>query len=425
MGWFLLLELWRMRKQHPIITSIKEVLLSTGYEHTYIIEVSQDTNVIMVKLMLPYHIDLDEFKDILENLKQELNANDYKISEQQGKKITILFGKRDLSNVEFQKELLNMDSLKISLPSSFGCSYLDFEDDASCHLLIGGTTRTGKSSFLLYLASTIYTQTKGKATFYIVSTKAKDFYSLNELQNARIARFESELEEILNDLIIEYKLRDQYLYSKDLEKATNAKDVLKHYPNKYYLFQPIFLIVDEYARFSDNREIQKLIMELAETAGYVNIHLIISTQRPDARTVISPRIKANLLSRICFTTTDANNSILVLDQEGAEKLGRIKGRAIFLDGETNIIQVPKIEPDSFESWLKPYKKEIVIHEESTNKETTGSNDSTLANKIQDMFKESISLDGVPEQHPSDQRMQSGHETPVNGWFRLASKEGKR
>jgi hypothetical protein len=424
MGWILLLELWRMRKQHPILTSIKEVLLATGYEHTYIIEVSQDTNVIMVKLMLPYHIDLDEFKDILENLKQELNAHDYKITEQQGKKITILFGKRELTMVDFNNELLNMNSLKVSLPNAFGCSYLDFSDDASCHLLIGGTTRTGKSSFLLYLASTIYTQTKGKSSFYIVSTKAKDFYSLNNLKNVKIARFENELLDILEELINEYKLRDEYLYSKYLEKATNAKDVLKHYPSKYYLFQPIFLIIDEYARFSDNRDIQKLIMELAETAGYVNIHLIIATQRPDARTVISPRIKANLLSRICFTTTDANNSILVLDQEGAEKLGRIKGRAIFLDGETNIIQVPKIESDSFESLLKPYKKENVTHEESTNKETTGSNDSTLTNKIQDMFKESISFNDLQEQYSSNQRMQSSDEASINGWFRLASKEGK-
>jgi hypothetical protein len=413
-----------MRKQHPIITSIKEVLLSTGYEHTYILEVSQDTNVIKVKLMLPYHTDTTEFTEILENLKEELNANDYKITEQSGKKITIMFGKRDLSKIEFRKELLNDQTLKVSLPNSFGCSYLDFTDDASCHLLIGGTTRTGKSSFLLYLASSICIQTKGKSCFYIVSTKAKDFYSLNELPNVRIARFENELEEILEELICEYKTRDQYLYSSELEKATNAKDVLKHYPNKYHLFQPIFLIIDEYARFSDNREIQKQIMELAETAGYVNIHLIISTQRPDARTVISPRIKANLLSRICFTTTDANNSILVLDQDGAEKLGRIKGRAIFLDGETNIIQVPKMESDSFTDLLKPYKKEIAIHEESTNKETTRPKNPSLANKIQDMFKESISLDDVQPQHQSDQRMQSSHETPNNGWFRLASKEGK-
>jgi DNA segregation ATPase FtsK/SpoIIIE-like protein len=181
-------------------------------------------------------------------------------------------------------------------------------------------------------------------------------------------------------------------------------------------FKPIFLLVDEYARFSDNKEIQKKVIELTETAGYVNIHLIITTQRPDARTVLPPRIKGNLLARICFTTADEANSVIILDRSGAESLGRIAGRAILSDSEYNIVQVPLITTDQVLEQLKPFRGN---HHATINQNPKGTTNTELSSKIQSLFEESVSEIMFPEQLESNKCMQSNHEAVINGWDRLA------
>lgn len=403
---------------HPIIRDIKEVLLSTGFEHTYILSVSTSPDLIELILHLPYHTDQDEFEDVLNNLKEELNATDVKITKRAGKKVTILFGKRSLTNIEFREELLIMNSLKIQLPSAFGSCILDFEDGASCHLLNGGTTRMGKTTFLLYLCTVLYLQTNGQIQLYITSTKAKDYYPFDGI--AHINMEASEFNQSLDTIIEEYKHRNSLLYSKELAKATDSKSVKKLYPHMYKFFQPVFVIIDEYSRFSDNKEIQSKVQELVETAGYVNMHVIISTTRPDARTVLPARIKGNLLARICFTTADKNNSIVILDQEGAEKLGKIQGRAIYLDSETNIIQIPYLNTERCNDLLTPYKKEIKQNEQENQRQ----NDNNLTNKIQNMFKESDSPFDIQSEYKSNQHNKQSNETSMSGWFLLESTKRK-
>lgn len=415
------------RKQHPLITDLFNTLLACGYEGTIINTVSEDTHIIQIELMLPYHKEISDFEELLPNIIQEFNCTDGKITKRLGKNIIVLFGKHNLDKITFNDSYLIPDTLQIKLPSSYGYSLLDFADGASCHLLNGGTTRMGKTIFLLYMSTVLYLQTNGKIKLYITSTKAKDFYSFNGLSNVTINKDEIDFLLTLEEIIQEYKHRDSLLYSPSLEKATDAKSVKVIYPHMYHLFTPIFLIIDEYARFADNKEIQKKIIELVESAGYVNIHLIISTQRPDARTVLPPRIKGNLLARICFTTADEANSIIILDRKGAESLGRIPGRAILSDSEYNIVQIPKIDAVTSEDLLKPYKKgnkNDNINEPS-NKETKGCTNNHVTNKVQNLFQKSNSENVFQSEHEPNKRLQSSYEKTVNGWNRLASPTVKR
>jgi hypothetical protein len=411
-----------MRKHHPLIRDIKEVLLATGFEHAYILSVSTSKDVIELILHLPYHTEQDDLTDVIQNLKEELNAIDVKVTKRAGKKVTITFGKCSLEHIVFDKKFLHYNTLKIELPSAFGSCILDFEDGASCHLLNGGATRMGKTTFLLYLCTVLYLQTNGEIDLYITSTKAKDYYPFEGI--AKMSKNESSFTQMLDKLLTEYQHRDTLLYSKELSKATDAKSVKELYPHMYKHFKPIFLIIDEYARFSENKEIQKKIQELVESAGYVNIHIIISTQRPDARTVLPPRIKSNLLARICFTTADKNNSIVILDQEGAEKLGKIQGRAIYLDSDTNIIQVPYLTTTQCEELLQPFKGENK-NDEQTNQIPAGLPNNDVSNKIQNLFEESTSIINISKQQQPSERNQQSNETPCNGWFMLESNKGKR
>lgn len=378
-----------MRNKKQLINRITNVLLLKGFQNAYIIEISQHEHLTRLILQLPEHKTIEDAKDLLPNIQQELNATNHKIEQEHGKLISVLFTTNKMTQVIYNDSMLNHDSLRITLQSHYERVYLDFADGASTHLLNGGTTRMGKTAFLLYVATCLYLQTKGDIDLFIASTKAKDFYPFMNVKHTSLVRTNTELEQMLDHLIIEYKIRDGLLYSPEYEKATDAKSVQKHYPDRYKHFKPIFLIIDEYARFADNKPIQKKVMELVESAGYVNIHIIISSQRPDAKTVLTPRIKANLLARICFTTADENNSLVILDTEGAEKLGRIQGRALFLDGSLTEVQVPYLDPETAYNLLTEYRKEEQHEPTNENKkEEPRPINPRLANKIQNLIAQS-------------------------------------
>lgn len=401
-------------------TQIYQVLLQNGFKDTYLYPVTKTNDQITVSMILPAHKDIEDAEELMLTMKETLKATDHKIK-QYGKNVQITFGTTKLENICFSSSFINHNTLKLSLISSFGKVELDFSDGASCHLLNGGTTRMGKTSFLLYLATMMYIQTKGETEIHITSTKIKDYYPFMDVRNASLSKTTYDLLLTLDHLIEEYKQRDTLLNTRKLRWATDAKDVQKLYPEQCHQFKPIFLIIDEYARFSDNKEIQKKVQELVESAGYVNIHVIISTQRPDARTVLHPRIKANLLARICFTTADSNNSLIILDREGAEKLGKIQGRAILLDTDFSIVQVPYITPQQCDELLEPYRSE---KDESNKESKQRSSDPESTVEIQNPISEPDSETDFFEQFQPRERNEPGHETIVNGWFRLAGATDK-
>jgi hypothetical protein len=315
---------------------------------------------------------------------------------------------------------LNKDSLKVTLISSFGKECVDFEDGASCHMLNGGAPRMGKTIFLLYLSTMLYVQNQGKIQIYINSPKAKDFYPFQQIKNVHIANDFDSVNTALDKMIEEYKKRNALLYSDSLKKATDAKSVRELYPQFYHLFKPMFLIIDEYGRFAEYQDIQSKVMELVETAGFVNVHVVIATQRPDARTVLRPRIKQGLQARICFRVPDKNNSIVILDEEGAELLPTTKGRAILSDGDKKIIQVPYLTYPQCEELLKPFRSES--HDNQSEKRSI---DTELSNKISSLFKEPLSQTSIHGECKPSEHNKPGDEKISNGWYMLEHSKTKR
>lgn len=407
-------------KKNPILKGLFDVLLQTGFEDSYILTVEQRQDILSAWIKLPPKKEITHLLEILPNLKQEMNALDAKIGKSEGKKVEILFGKRDLSYVPFTVKYLNKNSLKLTLMSSFGPQYIDFSDGASCHLLNGGAPRMGKTIFLLYLSTMLYVQTKGQIKLFINSPKSKDFYPLFGLPNVQVEREEESILSALDKMIEEYKHRNILLYSAGCLKATDAKSIKERYPHMYKHFTPMFLIIDEYGRFADNRDIQRKVMELVETAGFVNVHVVIATQRPDARTVLPPRIKQGLQARICFRVPDKNNSLVILDQEGAELLPKDKGRALLSDGDLTQVQVPYLTYEQSERLLKPFRKESKYVEEGTGRENN-----ELTEKIQNLFAGSLSEYHFPTKQQPYKHDKQNYETPCNGWFRLGSQKGDR
>lgn len=417
MVWNVLLK----KKKHPLVNRIYKVLLDKGFEGTFINKVYQEGHTLHLNIHLPEGKERSNLDSILPNLQQEVAATAVKYGKVNGKYFEILFGMRELEDTPFSTLLLNEGTLKVVFPSAYGEVWLDFEDGASCHLLNGGTTRMGKTCFLLYIATSIFLQNNGEVDLYISSAKLKDYYPFLGIPNVRMEKDIAGMSRMLNDIIDEYKVRDELLYSPSLRKATDAKSVRKLYPEHYHLFKPIFLIIDEYARFAESKDIQDMVTEIVETAGFVNVHVIIASQRPDASTVLKSRIRANLLARMAFTTADKKNSEIILDREGAEKLGKIAGRGLFLDSDMHTIQVPYIEAVECDQLLEPYRREDVMYEQ----ENEGYDNHSEPSEIQSVEPQPTGTLSLQGEQQSSECSEPSFEASMYGGEDITNTKGKR
>jgi hypothetical protein len=411
-----------------MVKRVFKVLLSKKFEGAFINGVYKDGDILYMNLHLPEQKERADLEKILPNLQQEVGALAVRISRNKGKHFELQFGMRELETINIKhddesiKPWLHEPSLKVTFPSSYGKATIDFEDGASCHMLNGGVTRMGKTCFLLYLSTILYLQNEGNVRLYVSSAKLKDYYPFFGLPNVKLTKSTNAMIDLLQELIDEYQKRDTLLYSPSLIKATDAKSVKKIYPEKAHLFAPIFLIIDEYARFAESKSVQEKVTELVETGGFVNVHVILASQRPDASTVLRPRIRANLLCRMAFTTADRKNSEVILDREGAEKLGKIAGRGILNDGDTQVIQVPYIDAVECNELLRPYYNEELINYEQA---PEGCDDISITDQIQSLISESISMDDLFAEFKPNQRSQQSFEKDVFGWQDSTDTEGKR
>jgi len=69
----------------------------------------------------------------------------------------------------------------------------------------------------------------------------------------------------------------------------------------------------------NKKEVEPLLIRLAQMGRACGIHLILATQRP-SREVVTGLLKVNIPTKICFKVPSAVNSRVVLDTSGAEKL---------------------------------------------------------------------------------------------------------
>jgi S-DNA-T family DNA segregation ATPase FtsK/SpoIIIE len=122
----------------------------------------------------------------------------------------------------------------------------------------------------------------------------------------------------------------------------------------------IVIVIDELADLMmlAARDVESLIVRLAQKARAVGIHLVLATQRPSVD-IITGLIKANVPARIAFTTASQVDSRTIIDQGGAEKLlGR--GDMLFL---TSDMPKPKRIQGSFISDAEMKKVADFIREQ--------------------------------------------------------------
>jgi S-DNA-T family DNA segregation ATPase FtsK/SpoIIIE len=237
-------------------------------------------------------------------------------------------------NEKILHELSKRDLSVVVGFSRRGMEVIEFGGEAGAHVLVAGATEMGKSILLRVIVTSLLWKYGRNINMVLINHKINDNWPFMNIPNVEIEESAQGAILALEDAIKTIAVRKRQLVDKGY---IDAKEWNANEPEK---MNPYFIVIDEAARFSDNKSFEKLVVEIAETGRFVEMHLIIATQRPDGRDVISPRIKDNCLTKIAFRTGTKGGSETILGDPAACNLPLIPGRAILYVNKFRTIQVP-------------------------------------------------------------------------------------
>lgn len=197
------------------------------------------------------------------------------------------------------------------------------------HLLISGTTGSGKSVLLHHLINIIMLLDSAKMV--LIDTKKVELYRYRKNYNTLYyVDNVNDTITILKKVIDIMGNRFVYLRKKGLKKLED---------------DPIYIIIDEFADLVlfDDKKITPLIVKIAQLGRAANIHLILATQRPTAD-IINKKISVNMVARVCLRVASAVDSRNVIGVSGGELLPQYGQGIYWVEGYAYNIEIPPPQP---------------------------------------------------------------------------------
>lgn len=204
------------------------------------------------------------------------------------------------------------------------------------HMLVAGASGSGKSVWLLTaLLCLALSVSADELDLLIVDPKGLDFGvlgALPHLRDSKIIEDPAEAIELLRRLTGEELAARTQLLQK--VGCVNFGELRARHPD--IEAKNLVVAIDEYADIVTSlprearEDFERQVLRLAQRARAVGIHLVIATQRPTVD-LITGAVKANLPSRISFRLPQRTDSLVILDQPGAEALLGA-GDMLFLHG---------------------------------------------------------------------------------------------
>lgn len=187
------------------------------------------------------------------------------------------------------------------------------------HLLVAGQTGSGKSVMInTILTSMLYRYTPSDLKLILVDPKQVELTPYNDIPHL-LSPVIHEPEKCISALkwaVAEMERRLRTMAEAGKRNIVEYNSLKKEEGMPY-----VVIVIDELSdlMMMAARDVESLIVRIAQKARAAGIHLILATQRPSVD-VITGLIKANVPARIAFTTTSQVDSKTIIDGAGAEKL---------------------------------------------------------------------------------------------------------
>jgi DNA segregation ATPase FtsK/SpoIIIE, S-DNA-T family len=187
------------------------------------------------------------------------------------------------------------------------------------HLLVAGQTGSGKSVMInTILTSLLYRNSPSDLKLILVDPKQVELKPYDDIPHL-LTPVITEPEKCISAL--KWTVAEMERRYKALSEV-HRRNIVEYNALKKEEGMPyIVVVIDELAdlMMMAARDVEALIVRIAQKARAVGIHLVLATQRPSVD-VITGLIKANVPARIAFTTASQVDSRTIIDQMGSEKL---------------------------------------------------------------------------------------------------------
>jgi DNA segregation ATPase FtsK/SpoIIIE, S-DNA-T family len=193
--------------------------------------------------------------------------------------------------------------------------WLNLSDPSDCHVLVAGTTGSGKSEFLRSMVAALAMRLDPlHLQFVLVDPKQVTFNLGGEspfLQKP-VARDADQAMPLLEWCMAETHRRYELLAKRKLTNVGQLSDAT--------LIPRVVVVIDEFANLLEGKESKKLLNSLLKQIGSMaraaGIHLVLATQRPD-KDVVTPLLRDNLPGRIALQVPKPAGSELILNSPNA------------------------------------------------------------------------------------------------------------
>lgn len=305
---------------------IKQALANFGIEVT-MEDANISARVTQYTMRAPQGVKMSKIANLADNISYELGAHSVRVEAPiPGKKaVGVEVPNKDSATVTLRSLLKRSEWVAQKSKLSFAVGqdisgepvYADL--DSMPHLLIAGQTKSGKSVMVnTLLTSLLYTNSPADVKLILVDPKFVEMEPYNDIPHLLTPvindpeKCVSALKWAVAEMERRYKILKQ-------EKVREIHAYNEKMPNEKMPY--IVIVIDELADLMQMaaRDVEALIVRIAQKARAVGIHLVLATQSPRV-TVITGLIKANVPARIAFTVSQEVESRIILDQSGAEKL---------------------------------------------------------------------------------------------------------
>ena len=278
-------------------------------------------------LSVPIGLGLNDFEKLKGALQIQLR-NSIEIRDRKGYIEVEVISKKIPSKIEYKVPTRIKDSLYIPFADSLeGTVYLDLKETP--HTLCTGTTGGGKSITTRNIITSILNLYPNEVNLYLIDFKIVELSIYKNLKQTKCYVNEVEdAKEVIADLMTECKRRYKLF---DEVGVTNIYDYNKKVaPNKRLKFD--FIVIEEFVMLLQDKKKHAManLKTLASLSRASGQFLYITSQRFD-NTVIDLVLRSVIGNRICHLVESENDSKLIIDTVGAEKL-RGNGHILFKNG---------------------------------------------------------------------------------------------